>query len=129
MDYQLSNGTNTWSGVSTDATYHNDVAGLARDSSSGLDQKVSQSTDGGAIVTMSTQQDFTSSNIDASRTTSLTDMTSIMWGHNDAGTGFNSIYDGTSNVRMDQIWKVREAGAVGNVLCGYSKFNQFSGGR
>ncbi|MDQ1770655.1 lectin-like protein, partial [Labilibaculum euxinus] len=114
-DYLASDGSTIWS--ATDNTgYDNDIFGIGRDDASGLNQKVSRSVNSGNSPVLATNADFTSSNSDAGRTTSLDDGNFMLMGHNN-GTenSFTSSFDGGTNNRSDRVWKVDETGTVGEV--------------
>lgn len=54
------------------STYSNDIFGIGKDMPSSLDQKVSRSVNNGTILTLATDDDFTTANTSTGRT-SLTD--------------------------------------------------------
>ncbi|WP_299224114.1 Calx-beta domain-containing protein, partial [uncultured Aquimarina sp.] len=62
--YLNSAGNPVWA---VDATYANDIFGIARDDASGLNQEISKSVNNGAVLTVATNTDFTTAN-DGSRT-------------------------------------------------------------
>ncbi len=62
--YLDSAGNTVWA---VDATYANDIFGIARDDASGLNQEISKSVNNGAVLTVATNTDFTTAN-DGSRT-------------------------------------------------------------
>ncbi len=66
-DYLASDGTVIWS-ATDNTSYTTDIFGIGRDDASGLNQKVSKSANPDAILFVSLDNDFTSSNQDASRT-------------------------------------------------------------
>jgi len=57
--YTSSTGTDVWT---VDATYFEDIFGIAKDNTSSLDQQISKSVNEGAILTVSTDTDFTGAN-------------------------------------------------------------------
>ncbi|MUP37247.1 MBG domain-containing protein, partial [Labilibaculum euxinus] len=114
-NYLSSDGSVVWDGTAN-ASYKTDIFGIGRDDASGLNQKVSRSVNSGNSPVLATNADFTSSNSDAGRTTSLDDGNFMLMGHNN-GTenSFTSSFDGGTNNRSDRVWKVDETGTVGNV--------------
>ena len=96
-DYVSSDGTVIWDGDigGSNATYHNDVAGVGRDDDSELSQLVSKSVNSSAEVTIAHGTDIASP-------TAFTDNKGfLMWGHDgDAVTFTNRV--------MDRVWKVQE---------------------
>ena len=102
-DYFASNATVIWD-YATNATYHNDVAGIGRDDDSSLDQQKSISINTDAIVIMD-------------KTTAFgTDKDFLLWGNDNAATtttttGAHPDYDEI----MSRIWKVDLTGTPGNV--------------
>jgi len=112
IDYLSGTGTTVWAGSST---YQNDVAGLGKDNTYGLDQKVSASvnTSSGTSsrVVMANDNDYTSTNL--SGRTSLSNGQYLIWGHDAGATGSwsaDGIYD-----RVARTWRVQNTGSVGQV--------------
>ncbi|MDM8159582.1 C-type lectin domain-containing protein, partial [Labilibaculum sp. K2S] len=114
-NYLASDGTAIWD-ATANSGYTSDIFGIGRDDASGLNQKVSRSVNSGNSPVLATNADFTSSNSDAGRTTSLDDGNFMLMGHNN-GTenSFTSSFDGGTNNRSDRVWKVDETGTVDNV--------------
>ncbi len=114
-DYLASDGSTIWS-ASDNTGYDNDIFGIGRDDASGLNQKVSKSTNTANGPILSTIQDFASENSDVSRT-SLGDGNFLIIGHNN-GTenSFTSSFNGGTNNLSDRVWKVDETGMVGSVF-------------
>jgi len=108
--YKNSLGENIWI---SDVNFKYDVAGIARDDKFKLNQKVSKSINDNTIVTMSTDEDVTNGNLDASRKAIDGDRESLRWAndHDDD----NSIGEITSELpissqmthRLDREWKVQ----------------------
>jgi hypothetical protein len=82
---------NTW--------YIGDIIWLWKDSRTTLNQRASTDS-----ILMATTPDFTSANIDASRT-SLADTVYLIGWHNGLSTGFTASYNGGSNNRIPRTWK------------------------
>src|SRR5690606_18044354 len=62
--YLSSTETVIWDGTEN-TVYNNNIFGMGRDDISGFEQKVSNSVNSGTILTISKNNDFTSSNLDA----------------------------------------------------------------
>lgn len=120
FNYVNSSGAVIWNGYNN-ATYHNNIFGIAKDLNGGLNQKVSKSINTGAIITAATTNNFTSNNYDGSRS-SLNNGQFVMLGDNDnastALTALNpvscpALSDGM--YRIAKEWRVQETGASGPV--------------
>jgi hypothetical protein len=61
-DYLASDGTTKMWDSSVDSTYNQDIFGIGRDDDSTLDQRVSKSVNNDAVITIATDNDFTSPN-------------------------------------------------------------------
>lgn len=102
-DYDLSDGTTVWNS-SSNSGYHNDMAGVARDDDSNLDQQKSESQNSDAAVTVDKGGAFS------------TDLDAIIWGNDDG-----SLTKGTSNgpanfpQASNRTWKVELNGTPGTV--------------
>ncbi|WP_461631106.1 HYR domain-containing protein [Labilibaculum euxinus] len=112
VDYVNASGAKVWNGSSK---YQNNIAGIARvDSPYALHQKVSSTNNtastSGSNVTMSTINDFTKSNQDASRT-DLADGDYLLWG-DDAGASA-SWQDNGDYQTVARKWKLEETGSLG----------------
>jgi gliding motility-associated-like protein len=111
QNYVNSAGTSIYTATTTPASFYiTNVAGIARDDASGLNQKVSKSTSATAdIFTMSLDNDFTSSSNALSRTTSFSsDLSAIVWGNDNAATTFNTTFNTSVNYRMARQWYVQK---------------------
>lgn len=94
--------------------YGYDVAGLGRNNSWELNQKVSSSinvTSGSSRIVMATDNDFTSSNLLASRT-SLSNGQYLIWGHNNAATNAWNNISGTNYKKVARVWRIQNTGNV-----------------
>lgn len=112
----------------SDLTYKYDVFGLGRDDYYGLNQRISKSNNAGDILTVSTNTDFTSLNLNAARTTIDGDQEFMLFANN-KGTG-NAIVEQTTELpanigrRLDREWKVAHANTDGTDIPNVSlKFN------
>jgi autotransporter-associated beta strand protein len=100
--------------------YGNDIAGLGNDATYGLNQKVSTSintitTGTGSQVIIATTNNFTLSNLDASRT-SLTNGQYLIWGHNGGTTAtWNAAGSPSSDLIVNRTWKIQNTNSVGPV--------------
>ncbi|GAA4160362.1 hypothetical protein GCM10022217_24270 [Chryseobacterium ginsenosidimutans] len=112
----------------SDATYKYDVFGLGRDDYYGLNQRISKSNDAGDILTVSTNTDFTSLNLDATRTAIDGDQEFMLFANN-KGSGsavVEQITELPANVgrRLDREWKVAQTNTDGTDISNVSlKFN------
>ena len=102
-DYHNSAGTTIWD-ASALSTYHNDVAGLARDDGSCLTQTKSRSENSDGIVTMEISS-------------LTTDNSFMLWGNdNESIEGIrNSERPASINSRLKREWLIEESGTVGTV--------------
>ncbi|MBK7872689.1 MAG: hypothetical protein IPJ74_19435 [Saprospiraceae bacterium] len=111
-DYVASNDAVFWD-ASANSTYHNDIAGIGRDSCTGLLQKQSASINTGSVVRMALGDAFEVDNI--SNTSTITaDRSFLLWGSNGMATTFGTAVDYSttnmynSTVRMNRVWKVQK---------------------
>ncbi len=107
-----------WNATSN-ATYHNDVTGIGRDTSTLLDQRQSKSINSTGVIEIyngNVTTSFPTTNSSNSNAFS-TDKSFLIWGNNGAGfSNYNtSIYSSPSYGRVAQLWKVSETGTVGTV--------------
>jgi|GEM_PF-1185515 len=111
-NYVDSDATSLWDATSN-ATYHNDVAGIGRDDASGLNQKQSSSESGNLIevgLGALAADNATNANSFSANTSFL------IWGHDNGSSSIATAYSGTlTTTRMARIWKVEETGTVGTV--------------
>ncbi|SHL07877.1 hypothetical protein [Chryseobacterium polytrichastri] len=112
----------------SDLTYKYDVFGLGRDDYYGLNQRISKSNNAGDILTVSMNNDFTSLNLNAARTTIDGDQEFMLFANN-KGSGSAVVEQTTelpANVgrRLDREWKVAQANTDGTDISNISlKFN------
>ncbi|WP_456431469.1 Ig-like domain-containing protein [Nitratifractor sp.] len=99
--------------------YVNSVAGIAYDSGSGLDQRVSGSTKEDGVVVISTNDDFVSSNLDQNRP-QLQDGQYLVWGHNNGPAEWDDQNAPGGYQSSKRIWKVQN---TGNVTGTWIQFN------
>jgi len=108
IDYLSSAGPTpvVWSGANN-ATYQYDVAGIARDDTSGLDQRVSQSVNPNAIDVTIANGVTISTSSQTANTAFSNNSTFVMWGDNNATTtmsGYSGVY------RMGRVWRTQTTG-------------------
>jgi uncharacterized repeat protein (TIGR01451 family) len=115
-DYLTSAGATVWSGVAN-PTYHNAVAGIAADSGSALDQRVSQSvTPGDQVAIAAGAYDFSGTVTAQSPGAPLGDQSALVWGDNNLSTVANvSVTDPAAQaagveVRMARVWRTQVTG-------------------
>ena len=114
------------------AGYSNDIAGLGRNDTWKLHQKVSASsnmTSGNSRIVMATSNDFVSSNVNTPSRTALTNGQYLIWGHNNGSTStWTAIGSTPKDSIVSRVWKVVNTGSVGSVyfqidLTGYTSEN------
>ena len=130
IDYVNSSNVTVWSYVNT---YTNRIFGIGHDSGTGLDQRVSRSTQSDAStanVILSTNNDFTSANAGITGTTGrvqLGDGNYLLIGDNDAvlTNGGEAIPNTVSRVTRE--WRVQETGSVPGVFMQISNLPALTG--
>jgi len=111
FNYLNSSGSTIWTGS---ATYQNNIAGIARDDASGLNQKQSQSVLSGLQPVIG-NVNITDTNANNTNNFSA-DLSALVWGSDTGSTSFaTSFIFGGLNNRMARIWRVQETGTVGTV--------------
>ena len=126
-NYFASDGSTIWSGATDNTGYDNDIFGIGRDDASGLNQKVSKSVNAGSILTIALNEDFTSANNDAGRTTHANDLQFLTVANNgavltpqvtelDATTGFN--------IRLAREWKVDATNFAQNISMKFEGYDE-----
>ncbi len=114
-DYVSSSGIVIWD-ATTNASYHNGIAGIGRDDDSGLNQKQSRSVNTGTVLTMGLGDIDTTNTANASSFTA--DESFMLWGHDAASSAFNESFDGNANKKIAREWKISETGTVGTAKVG-----------
>lgn len=108
VNYTSTNSTTVWS--TTASSYQTNVIGIARDDIEGLHQRISKSQDAVAdIITISTNNDFTTANSTANHTDIANDQFYFITGNNGAATTYNA-----QNL-MNRRWKVQSTGTAQNL--------------
>ena len=113
-DYLDSNSTPT-TVFTVDVTYNNDIAGLAKDADTNLDQRISKSINSSAVLTLSTDSDFSAEN--RSHANTLSDGAYLVVGHDGGSAASTTTSDIANNFeyRLIREWKVQSTGTVGTV--------------
>ena len=107
-----------WNGIDN-ASFNNNIFGMARSDIGGFDQKVSKSVNSGTILTVATNDDYVLENLDASRTSFTNDEAYILFGDNEA-TGETSLAtDPCTGEALDpavsttnKVWRVENTNAT-----------------
>ncbi|NKQ41670.1 MAG: LamG domain-containing protein [Sulfurovum sp.] len=115
QNYRDSASTVVWS-ASANSGYGNDIAGLGRDDTSSLHQKVSKSINSDTVITIATGSDFSTANSDASRPAlSTNDRRFLIWSNNDGSVGWTATGAPAGGRILDRKWKVQKTGTQNNV--------------
>lgn len=122
-NYLSSMGTVVWDGSATN--YYNNILGIARDNTSALHQKQSQSVNDGQKLIIGAGNSLANTNID--NTNSLAEGQFLMTGDNGLKQILNTplVYtsraNGETNHRFEAIWKVQNTNSVGTVTVAWPK--------
>lgn len=109
VNYTSTNGTTVWSTAAS--TYQTNVIGIARDDAEALHQRIAKSQDAVAdIITISTNNDFTSANTGAGHSNITNDQFYFITGNNGAATTYN-----VQNLMLRR-WKVQSTGTAQNLF-------------
>ncbi len=116
QNYTASDGTTIfWNGTSNSG-YKNNIAGLARDDGSALNQKQAFSANSGFQVIMGNGNSIAVSN--AANTNNFTaDKSALIWGDNAGSVSSWTATGAPNSLRqlLNRTWKVQETGTVGSV--------------
>lgn len=117
-NYTASDGTTTFWDATANATYLNDVTGLAGDGTSVLDQKQSVSSNSDGLLTIGLGS-IAADNASNSNTFTLGEEF-LMWGNNNGtlgGVSSNSSLTAQSGDAdlLQRVWKIVETGTIGTV--------------
>ncbi len=110
-DYFASDATVIWD-YATNATYHNDVAGIGRDDSSSLGQVQSKSINEDAIVTILAEGEGSNA---ANSFVDMVNKEFLLFGNNDAGAIWTEAGAPVGYNVLSRQWTVQETGDVGTV--------------
>ncbi|WP_162926112.1 hypothetical protein [Chryseobacterium aurantiacum] len=113
-NYTYSSGGVFWTAA---AGYTNDIIGIGRDDGSGLEQKVSKSSNTDEIITISTSMNFSLPNDDMSRTAIGNNLSFLMIGNDNASTSTRRATDLMPgfNTRLSREWRIQNTGFTQNV--------------
>lgn len=107
-----------WTGVGN-TTFYNRVFGIGRDDAGGLDQRISIAADPAAIITLSTDTDFTSQNAPTTTHPAIaSDKQFTMMGDNNLSvTAYSTpiTIGGKTMNRLPRIWRAQDTGDMGCV--------------
>lgn len=120
QNYLNSANTTIWNGI-TNSVYKNNIAGIAKDIASGLDQEISTSvtnTGTNPVITSAATGVFPATN--ASATSNLIDGQALIAGSNGlTGNVLNGNFTANHIDSLSKtVWKVQNTGSVGNVSVG-----------
>lgn len=111
INYSDSSGATYWS-QDTGDVYENDIFGLGRDDTTDLDQRVSQSVNSDAIITMALDNDFLTANTDiATRTTAHgNDRQFLTLANNNVSTALQTteLDTATYSERIGREWQIQK---------------------
>ncbi|MGE8556626.1 MAG: beta strand repeat-containing protein [Chryseobacterium jejuense] len=122
-NYLSSAGTVVWDGLAS--SYYNNILGIARDNTSALHQKQSQSVNDGQKLIIGAGNSLANTN--AANTNTLTDGQFLITGDNGLKQILNTplVYttgvNGETNHRFEAIWKVQNSNSVGTVTVAWPK--------
>ena len=123
MDYNSVYGNTVWNST-TNSGYCYDIAGIAREDNSALDQRKSRTINETAgnprdMLTVANGTNFTTP------TAFSSDQGYFVWGHNDLATQSNLGNDVASPIltRFSRVWKGQETGTVGTVTLEFDMSN------
>lgn len=116
QNYLASDGTTIFWNGTTNSNHKNNIAGIARDDSSDLNQKQSGSVNSGVQVVIGNGNTIAISN--AANTNNFSnDKSALVWGDNGGDVSTWTIAGSPSSLRqiVSRTWKVQETGTIGSV--------------
>jgi hypothetical protein len=114
-NYLASDGTTVFWNGTTNATYKNNIAGIARDDASGLSQKQSKSVNSGLQVAIGNGNTIAATNTANANTFSV-DKSALVWGDNAAAvSSWAATGAPPTRKKIDRNWRLQESGTVGSV--------------
>jgi hypothetical protein len=117
QNYTASNGALVWSG-STNSSYNNDIAGIAKDDDTELEQLKSKSVNASSILTIANGTDINSPSSFAA------DNSFLIWGHNGGSNmALTGDYLGKTDAGIARVWRVSEPNNMGDVRLSISSTN------
>jgi len=108
VSYHDSSGDMIWD---ANNTYGRDVAGVGRDDVSRLDQRVSKSINPDAIITISTDTDFDSSNLIATRPSVGDDESFVIWSNDGGSASWSTTGAPVGSKILGRKWKISKHGS------------------
>lgn len=113
-NYLSSAGTSVWN-TTTNSGYNSHIFGIARDNTSGLHQRQSQSINTGLQPVIA--HGSTAVNLNSAGTELAADQSFLLAGADNGTAEFNTVIAGIDgvNARLDRIWRVQETGTIGTV--------------
>lgn len=128
-DYIASDASTLFWDASDNVGFQNNVAGIARDDNTCLNQVQSRSSNSDAIVSIGLDDD--NDGLEASNSLNTSsfdgDLSAAVWGHDGA-----SLYDHDENIDFDKLqvqsrlnreWRIRETGTIGTVTVRFKVSN------
>jgi hypothetical protein len=122
-DYVASDGNTVVWTANANTSYNNNIAGIARDDASALNQKVSKSINSGSILTIATNGNFTLPNTDVSRTAITNDLSFLVIGDDNG----SSTVRASTNLAPGFITRITRLWRVQNTNYSQAVSLQFSG--
>lgn len=109
QDYNFAGGGSEYWDQTTNATYHNDIAGWIRDDLTFLDQRQAKSSSSDALVTIANGS-IASSNANNGNSIGG-DNDYFFWGNNDGSISFSETGAPANRQILGRIWKIEENGS------------------
>ena len=119
-DYLASDGATVLWTYDANTDFNNNVFGIARDDDGGLNQKVSKAVATNAILTVATQDDFTSLNNAITRTQLSNDLSFVLTGENMGTNTWTSTMAPNNFQVLNKQWKTQVTGTINDI---YLEFN------
>lgn len=114
QNYVASNGAVLWNATANNG-YNSNIAGIARDDASALNQKQSTSVNGSFQITMGNGNTIAGSNT-AHNQNFAGNLSAVLWGDNGGGTTAWTSAGAPANAQIiSRTWKVQVTGTVGTV--------------
>jgi uncharacterized repeat protein (TIGR01451 family) len=116
QNYTGADGTTVFWDGTTNNTYKNNIAGIARDDASALNQKQSKSVNAGLQPVIGNENTIATDNI-ANASTFSVDKSALVWGDNAGSVAAWTATGAPSGNRqiVARTWKTQETGTVGSV--------------
>ena len=125
-DYVNTQGDIIWDSNADDG-YNHDICGIGREDASGLDQRISKSTNEGTFLTVALDNDFSSANNDPTRLTLHdSDLQNFIVGNNGIGQNGSKTDDEIPlnyKVRLEREWMVQTKNFSQNLYFQFEGYN------